>query len=276
MMQHRCRRPGIALGVVLLAGMGAGLLGPRAAATNPQRWARVTVSVARLRAGATTESEQIGRLVQGARVRVLTVRSDWCQVAAPSGTKGWVAKELLQPEVPPPPPRKLATIAVDSAHIRSGPSPTKPSLGVKSKGTALPVLAYQKGWLKVRLAKAVGWIRRDLVVLKQSAAPATKAAASSVRGAAVAKARIVAQTASVRGGPGDAHPRMAVLNRGQTVYIFGRKGNWVRVRVHGPGTEGWVAGWLVQVYGAPRPAAAEPKPARLPPPPADNCPPGGG
>ena len=70
-------------------------------------------------------------------------------------------------------------------------------------------------------------------------------------------------------------PMLLSLRRGQTVYVFGRKGNWVRVRVHGAATEGWVAGWLVQVYGAPRPAVAEPRPTPKPAP-GDNCPPTGG
>ena len=275
MTQHGCSRTGMALVVVVLVGVAPDLLLPPPAGAEAQRWARVVVSAARVRTGPTTEAKQVGRVVQGTRVRLLKVGRDWCQVAVPSGGKGWVAKELLQPEMPPAPPRKVATITVGAAHIRAGPGPQHRSLGVKPKGVALPVLQYESGWLKVRLAKGAGWIRRDLVELKQPSAQQAKAAARPAASRGVAKARVVGQTASVRSGPGDAHPRKAVLSRGQTVYVFGRKGDWVRVRVHGAGTDGWIAGWLVQVYGAPRPAVAEPKPAPKPGP-ADNCPPTGG
>jgi cell wall-associated NlpC family hydrolase len=43
----------------------------------------------------------------------------------------------------------------------------------------------------------------------------------------------------LRAGPGVRYDYRAVLQRGQTLYVQGTKGEWVKVRVHG-GHEGWV------------------------------------
>jgi len=49
---------------------------------------------------------------------------------------------------------------------------------------------------------------------------------------------------NLRGGPGETHPVVLVVDAGVPFKVLERKGTWLRVR-HGDGEEGWIARSLV-------------------------------
>ncbi len=83
--------------------------------------------------------------------------------------------------------------------------------------------------------------------------------------AASAAETVVADRASVniRSGPGTGYKLLGQINRGTSVTVIGRSGDWYRVRL-ADGRIGWLAGWLVKPQSGPSGGAAAGSPGSVP------------
>jgi N-acetylmuramoyl-L-alanine amidase len=246
------------------------VLGGSAHAAQKARPAWVIPESLNVRSGPRSESKVIAALTRGTKVYVTGFANKWCWCKLPSGRFGWVAEWLLQfsadkgrqiAVVSGARPatatrgRPPAWIGVSEANVRGGPGLGADSRGTLTQGTKVYILDRRGDWTKCKTPGGSGWVRGDLLVYdmsegrKLAAAGGARAAAAPApapgKPGAVRKAYVLEEKVTLRSGPGSSRPRKAALVRGQTLYVYGRKGQWVKAAVHG-GARGWVAEWLIK------------------------------
>lgn len=268
--------------------------GPARAAQARPAW--VIPETLNVRSGPRSESKKMGSLTRGTKVYVTAFSNKWCWCKLPSGRFGWVAEWLLQfsadkgrqiaavskpaastSQLKGHPP---AWINVSAANVRSGPGLGADNRGTLDQGTKVYVLARQGDWAKCKTPGGSGWIRTDLLEYdvaqgrklagsdSGAAKVAAKPAPSAPSPSHVRKAYVAEDKVTLRSGPGSSRDKKAALVKGQTLYVYGQKGQWVKAAVHG-GTRGWVAGWLIKYDsasngdGASKPSAGGPDVARM-------------
>lgn len=243
-------------------------VGP-ALAAKKARAAWVIPETLNVRSGPREESKKIGSLTRGTKVYVTAFSNRFCWCKLPSGGYGWVAEWLLQfsadkgremaATAKPATPTKAAGnppawIQATTVNVRSGPGLGAASRGQLSQGDKVYVIARQGDWVKCKTPGGSGWVRGDLLEYDISrgrklagagsgAAPAKAATAPSA--AHVRKAYVLEEKATLRSGPGSSRSKKATLVKGQTLYVYGQQGQWVKAAVHG-GARGWIAGWLIK------------------------------
>lgn len=258
------------------------------------RTAWVIPNTAIVRDGPGQDHDAVGSVPRGTKLTVLAFRDKWCLVKLPSGKKGWVAEWLL--EFSAEKGRKLAAsasgssatgasrasssgsgsqprpawVCVSAANVRKGPGLGYERYGVLNRGAKVYVVAREGDWCKCRTPGGYGWMRRDCLEFDVAAGRKLAAAApptngsnspkSASGGSETAKGFVGGTEVRLRAEPSRSARTVAVLDKGQTVYVVDEHNGWYRVRVHG-GEAGWVHASLVKL--APRsPSPARPVPAR--------------
>ncbi len=268
--KFRCRwwLAGLVAAVVLIAA--------QAWAAKP-RPAWVIPNTAIVRAGPGLDHARIGSLKRGTKVYVLAFRDKWCRVKLPNGKIGWVAEWLL--EFSASKGRKLAAsagkgntssrqpaaawVSASAVNVRSGPGLGYKRYGTLERGTKVYVVARKGEWCKCRTPGGMGWIRRDLLTF----AKPSSASPAACSGVPSAKGFINGTNVRLREKPSTSSRIIATLDKGQTVYVVARCGDWYRLRVHG-GNAGYVHSSLVKLVGQEK-APGKPAAAKLPPPKPD-------
>lgn len=211
-----------------------------------------------VRSGPGTDRDKIGTLPEGTKVHVTAFNNKWCWAKLPNGKWGWIAEWLLEfswdkgrelaeeagkspttPAASNPP----AWIKVSMVNVRSGPGLGYKSYGTLSQGTKLYKLAQRGKWIKCNTPGGSGWIRQDLLEFDIQAGRKLASSKSSSSQPS-AKAYVNGDSVRLRSGPGTDRHIIATLRKGQTVYVYGSRGDWKKVSVHG-GRRGWVANWLL-------------------------------
>ncbi len=248
-----------------------------AAGALAARKAWVVPRVANVRSGPGLDKQRLAQVTRGTQVTVLSTKGDWCRVRLPSGKIGWIARWLL--EFDPKKGRRLAAearqpvstapipawVRGNDVNVRSGPGLGYSIRGKLDRGTKVYVVARQGEWCRCRTPGGWGWIRSDLLEFdvakgRKLAAQASQAASRGAQrsqqakraqsgGTPSAKGFINATNVRLRAKPTTNSRIVAVLQRGQTVYVVDRVGDWYRVRVHG-GNAGWVYAEFVKILGA--------------------------
>lgn len=222
----------------------------------------VTVEVANLRSGPSTDYQRLGKLRQGQTVKLLGRSGQWFQVETSNGTKGWMHGELLQVEagvastlaaVNVAAKVRIGTVVDDQVHLRSGPGTQHESLGKLGRGTQLEILREENGWYRVATARGnVGYITARFFKPGQAAvvaaAPAAPAAAAAPA-AGPSRASVAVNNVNLRYGPATAYNTYGKMAAGTTLEVLARSGEWYKVRSP-RGTIGWVANELVKISSA--------------------------
>ncbi|MGQ9731694.1 MAG: C40 family peptidase [Candidatus Zipacnadales bacterium] len=227
---------------------------PVSEATHP---AWIKVEQAQIRSGPGTNYSSYGTRPLGTKVFVVGRQGDWAKVKTPGGF-GWIRADLLTDHVPTG--QQLAAeagqptssnngtvtedthpawIKVEEARIRSGPGLNYKIYGTRSQGTKVFVVDRQGDWAKVKTPGGYGWILAELLTDHVPTGQQLAASRQPNDAGAVAKAFASGDRLYLRAGPGTRYDYRAVLRKGQTLYVTDKKGDWVKVRVHG-GHEGWV------------------------------------
>ena len=241
------------------------------------RPAWVIPNTAIVRAGPGLDHARIGSLHRGTKVYVVAFRDKWCRVKLPNGGFGWVAEWLL--EFSAAKGRKLAAQAAQSGsskaksaggkaawikasavNVRSGPGLGYQRYGTLRQGTKVYVVARKSGWCKCRTPGGMGWIRGDLLTFHRP----EQSGGDSSSGVPSAKGFIAGTNVRLREKPSTNSRIIATLDKGQTVYVVARCGDWYRLRVHG-GNAGYVHCSLVKLVGSKGSSASKPAAAKLPP-----------
>ncbi len=238
-----------------------GLVGP--AQADKKVWtAWVKAETLNVRSGPGTARHKIGTLTKGTKVFVTAFRNRWCWARLPDDSWGWVAEWLL--EFSYDKGRQLAEassaarsastanppawIKVGAANVRSGPGLGYDRYGSLGQGTKVYKISQRGEWLKCRTPGGEGWIRQDMLEFNVTAGRKLAEEAgdsASSRGLQSAKAYCDGENVRLRSRPTTNSEIVATLKKGQVLYVFGEKGDWKQVTVHG-GNTGWIAGWLVK------------------------------
>ena len=222
----------------------------------------VEADAANVRSGPGTDRKKIGSLARGTKVFVTAFRDRWCWARLPDDSWGWISEPLLQfsydkgrelSEAGSGSPGAASTsppawIKVAAANVRSGPGLGYDQYGSLAKGTKVYKLSQRAEWIKCKTPGGEGWIRRDLLEFDVNAGRQLvqqAGAAAGSGGLESAKAYIDGDKVCLRRSPSAESERIALLNKGQVVHVFGEKGDWKQVTVQG-GNTGWVAGWLIK------------------------------
>ncbi len=209
-----------------------------------------------VRSGPGADRKKIGTLSKGTKVLVTAFRNKWCWAKLPDGSWGWVAEWLLQfsaakgralakqaagsATTSSPPP---AWVNASNVNVRKGPGLQYESYGKLRCGTKVYILEKHGSWFKCRTPGGRGWIRGDLLEFDVQKGRKLAQACGGT-----AKAYIAEDNVRLREGPGTNYDIIAILKKGQTIYVTQRHNDWVKATVHG-GRTGWVAKWLIKYEG---------------------------
>lgn len=237
-----------------------------------------------VRSGPGTDRRQIGAVHRGDKVYVTAFREGWCWGKLPDGSWGWMFELHIQFSAEEG--RKIAAsagktdngpssssnaetgkaawIKAEEARVRSGPGLNYRIYGTLPSGTKVYLLERNGDWGKFRTPGGQGWIHTSLLTDDVETGQRLAAGLEQPPLAAqpaTAKVFVDADTVFLRSGPGTRFDYRARLRKGQALYVFEKKGQWLKGRVHG-GHTGWIAGWLVKYPdgGASASAGASPPP----------------
>lgn len=133
----------------------------------------VTASTLNLRSGASTDSELIVTLSQGASLTVLKAEGTWYQVKTAAGTTGWVSAEFVSTTTAAPAAAKTATgtITATTLNLRDSASTDGGVIVTLNQGAALTILKAEGNWYQVKTsAGTTGWVSSNYVATSGSAA----------------------------------------------------------------------------------------------------------
>ncbi|NLO07810.1 MAG: SH3 domain-containing protein [candidate division WS1 bacterium] len=222
-----------------------------------------------VRSGPGTERDLIGSLSKGTKVHVTAFSNNWCWAKLPDGRWGWIAEWLLQFSADKG--RNLAEqaglssgssssssssssnppawISADTVNVRSGPGTHYDSRGKLNRGDKVFIVEKRSGWSKCRTPGGFGWIRDDLLDRNADRGRAQSGSSSGGSSSSSAKGYVNGEGVRLRSGPGTNYEIRARLVKGQTLYVTERRGEWMKVNVHGGGN-GWIHSDLVKLEGS--------------------------
>ncbi|MFP3903991.1 MAG: SH3 domain-containing protein [Armatimonadota bacterium] len=243
------------------------LLVPSSAFSAKARPAWVIPETLNVRSGPGTDRKKIGTLSRGAKVYVTAFANKWCWAKLPDGSSGWIAEWLLQfsyekgralaeeaaasqkDDSGTPTPAWVKEAAVN---VRSGPGLGYDRFGTLNGGRKVYITDRKSGWCRVSTGNGYGWIRGDLLEYDASAGRklaekySQDTASSASKPSKTAKVFVDGDVVNLRKGPGLNYDSVAKLKKGQTLYVTETRDDWCRARVHGDGTEGWIANRLIK------------------------------
>lgn len=162
-------------GLLILAAVGmvaGGALTGRTYLSARQVIVRDTV--AGVYAAPEANAEMVTQVIMGERLAVRQRSGDWLQVSVPDGYTGWVRAgdtiPYLYGKGPLDGVSRKVLVAVPVAGVTSRPG--GPSVARVAMGSELGLLGGEKGWYRVKLPAAIGWIKADAGrVFPERAAP---------------------------------------------------------------------------------------------------------
>jgi cell wall-associated NlpC family hydrolase len=240
------------------------LFAPRAEAAKVYPgW--VIPEVLTVRSGAGTDKPAIATLERGQKVYVTVFADGWCRAKLPNGGWGWVAEKFVQFSAEHG--RALAKSAgttsgassgghsesgspawvkASGANVRAGPGTHYASYGTRPSGTKVYVIGRRGDWAKVKTPGGCGWILARLLTDDVGTGQKLAGTAPSSGGSRpTLKGFVNGGTVYLRSGPSTRYDARAMLQKGQTLYVVQKKGQWLKAHVHG-GTTGWVYADLVK------------------------------
>lgn len=230
----------------------------------------VSTGALNVRSGPGVSYGTVAVIYQGQSVDLLGrwAANQWVLIRLWNGTEGWVNSFYLQTSVPvnnlpvvgapapppapapaPPPTGALAVVNTGALNVRSGPSPTYPSLAVVFQGQQLPLISRNAAatWARVQLPNgAQGWVN-VYYVLSNVAIGSLPVADTPPPDPAQALGVVSSGAVNVRSGPGAQYTSIAVLSSGTSVGLVGRNADasWIKVHLSN-GHEGWIRATLLQ------------------------------
>jgi len=122
--------------------------------------------------------------------------------------------------------RGSVKIVVSSLNVREKPGLTHPVIGYVQKNERFIILDLKDNWVQINLKSGYkGWVASWLVEFEQQTAVAA------------------IPLLNVRSGPDISSSIIGQLNKGTSVVVLDRKGDWVQIRTNN--LTGWVANWLI-------------------------------
>lgn len=147
---------GLRWGLALLALVGATALPAREADARPQRFVRVKVDVANLRARPSSTAEQVRSAYENEPLRVVDRQGRWLEVRDVAGEAAWIYAPLTDG-------RPAVMVVRDVVNVRERPGTRHPIAFTAERGVNLLVLERAGRWLHVQHDVGEGWLHDSLV-----------------------------------------------------------------------------------------------------------------
>ena len=145
----------------------------------------------------------------------------------------------LNPQLLKPQPI-AATIAAESANVRSGPGMNYDKVGDLPVGTQIQLLAQSNGWYQARSSGSqIIWIAAELLDLGPAVDDLLPQAANIPAPPAAKIGLVVEEELNLRDGPGTAYVGMTKLKKSAQLDLLARYGDWIQVQTV-EGQTGWV------------------------------------
>ncbi len=142
------------------------------------------------------------------------------------------------------------SVTASLLNVRSGPGTNHSRIDQISRGTEVSIIKDENGWLQIRLPNnGLGWISGRYVNVLST--PETTSS-SGVTGAETLQnvtGVINSSVVNVREQPTTDSSIVSRMTRGEQVTLREKKDDWYYI--NSGSTEGWVAGFLISVQGAP-------------------------
>jgi SH3-like domain-containing protein len=142
-----------ALVLLLLAGIW---LAPRSADARVERFVRVKVDVANLRAKPSRQAELVRQAYENEPLRVVASSGQWLQVQDVADESAWINAELTDG-------RSAVVVVRDLVNVREQPGTGFTIVFTAERGVNLLVLERSGRWLRVRHDVGEGWLHDSLV-----------------------------------------------------------------------------------------------------------------
>ncbi|WP_316571893.1 SH3 domain-containing protein [Neobacillus sp. YIM B06451] len=218
------------------------------AVNEPSREKTVNANVLNVRIEPSLTSGLIGKLVNGAKVEVLSEGNGWALISF-SGKKGWVSSDFLLPqdEESLPTGQKPAgvsgTVTATALSVRSEGSLNGKIIATVSKGQTFAILEEANNWAKIEyLPGKIGWVAGWYL---EKSAEGNTPTPQEVK---ESWAAILYDGTNIRQKPTLDSKVVARTNKGSEFRIKNISGSWYEIELKG-GQSGYVAGWIVEVSG---------------------------
>jgi SH3-like domain-containing protein len=142
--------------VTLLALLGAAALPAREVDARPQRFVRVKVDVANLRARPSLTAERIRSAYENEPLHVVGRQEHWLAVRDVAGEAAWIYAPLTDG-------RPAVVVVRDVVNVRERPGTGHPIAFTAERGVNLLVLERAGRWLHVQHDVGEGWLHDSLV-----------------------------------------------------------------------------------------------------------------
>lgn len=189
----------------------------------------ITAGTLNLRAGATTESEILGKYGWGTQVEVLGFDGNWAYVNV-GGQTGYMYTQYLGSEGSTNSTRYVNT---NSRGLNLRSEPNGAILGSYPRGTAVTVLSTQNGWSKVKVNGQTGYMSSLWLSSYIPTTPSTPSKPSSSIGTAVVNNPSDTQVLFLRREPSTASEALGYYRNGKTVTLLAKLDGWYKVKVDG-------------------------------------------
>ncbi len=147
---------GLRWGLTLFALLGATALPAREVDAGPQRFVRVKVDVANLRARPSPTAERIRSAYENEPLRVVGRQEQWLAVRDVAGEAAWIYAPLTDG-------RPAVVVVRDVVNVRERPGTGHPIAFTAERGVNLLVLERAGRWLHVQHEVGEGWLHDSLV-----------------------------------------------------------------------------------------------------------------
>ena len=218
---------------------------------------KVTADSLNIRNTPSLNGEIIGRLLNGAEVKILSSQQSWLEISF-SGKRGWVTSEFIKTSNSnsnsenstnkQPAGGIIGTVTATSLYVRQSSALNAGIIGTVTKGEKFSILEEVNNWAKIEYKKGkFGWIA-GWYLDKSSAGDGTQAG-QSVKESTIT---VLQNGTNIRKSPDLESDVLVRANAGNVFPVKSIKGSWYEITLKN-GTSAYIAGWLVSVSGsAPR------------------------
>ncbi|MBI1960463.1 MAG: SH3 domain-containing protein [Candidatus Rokubacteria bacterium] len=142
--------------VALLALLGAATLPAQETDAGPQRFVRVKVDTANLRARPSLKAEKVRDAYENEPLHVVGRQGRWLEVRDVTGEAAWIYAPLTDG-------RPAVVVVRDVVNVREGPGTGHPIAFTAERSVNLLVLDRAGRWLHVQHEVGEGWLHDSLV-----------------------------------------------------------------------------------------------------------------
>lgn len=142
------------------------------------------------------------------------------------------------------------TVNVSLLNVRSGPGTNHTRISQISRGTEVAVIKAENDWLQIRLSdNRTGWVSGQFINITTAPGQTTRSNLNGTEKLENMSGVINSTVVNVRQLPTTDSAAISRVSRGELVQLLERKDDWYYIK--SGSIEGWVAGFLITVQGAP-------------------------